>query len=264
MIGATAAADYRTVNRRAWDGLARTGSTYSSPYGRHDARFARRVLDPHGWLPWRRLRSVLCLACGGGQQGPLFAALGLEVTVADLSPGQLAKDRVEAARLGLAIETVEADMLDLSVLHGRRFDLVFQPVSAIYVPEVRPVYDQVAGLLGPGGLYQVTHWNPTHLQLSDDPSWDGEAYRIDRPQSPGVPRRWTGRLDGEGDVWASCLHFIHPLHELLGGLCDAGFAITGFTEWSPEDADAVPGSQEHLGRYLPSLFTLLARRRARG
>ena len=95
-------------------------------------------------------RSVLCLAAGGGQQGPLFASLGLEVTVVDISPAQLETDREVAHRRGLAIETVEADMLDLSQLHGAGFDLVYQPVSALYVPDVPALDREVARTLRPG------------------------------------------------------------------------------------------------------------------
>ena len=40
---------------------------------------------PKDWFPTLRGRKVLCLASGGGQQGPILAALGAEVTVLDLS-----------------------------------------------------------------------------------------------------------------------------------------------------------------------------------
>ena len=92
---------YRSVNRAGWDELneQRTGAMRS--YGPQDFARARELLDPAGWLPWRRLRTVLCLAAGGGQQGPLFASLGYEVTVADLSPEQLAKDHATARQYSL-------------------------------------------------------------------------------------------------------------------------------------------------------------------
>jgi 2-polyprenyl-3-methyl-5-hydroxy-6-metoxy-1,4-benzoquinol methylase len=62
---------------------------------------------------------VLCLASGGGQQGPLLAAAGASVTVLDASPRQLEQDRAVAARDGLVIRTVEGDMADLSMLPPR-------------------------------------------------------------------------------------------------------------------------------------------------
>src|SRR3954464_8313284 len=114
-------ATYRQVNARAWSSLAQAGEESTIPYGPAEFAHARYWLDPQRWLPWDAIRTVLCLASGGGQQGPLFASLGLEVTVLDLSPAQLATDRRTAAAYGLPLETIVGDMLDLSALHGRGF-----------------------------------------------------------------------------------------------------------------------------------------------
>jgi SAM-dependent methyltransferase len=255
--------NYRTVNRRAWDRLANAGSPYSVPYGPEAFLLARQTLDPQGWLPWHRLSSVLCLASGGGQQGPLFASLGLRVTVVDISPEQLARDRATAERYDLEIECVQADMLDLRELRGRSFDLVYQPVSAMYVPDVNRLYHEVAQVLNVGGLYRVVHWNPLHLQVDDDQPWDGWGYRVSRPQTPGVGISWTAREQDPDGVWTTCLHYIHPLQNLVGGLPAAGFSIRHFAEWSPEADNCPAGSLEHMGQYFPTVFALLARRRAR-
>jgi SAM-dependent methyltransferase len=249
--------EYVAVNRLGWDQLARAGTQYSTPYGPAEFARARTILDPHGWLPWHRLRSVLCLASGGGQQGPLFASLGLQTTVVDLSAEQLALDRRVAKRHDLRLECIQGDMVDLSALAGRRFDLVYQPVSAIYVPDVVQVYREVSRVLPPGGLYLVVHWNPAQMQLADDGAWDGTGYRVVRPHARGPAADWTSPV-------AHVLHYIHPLADLLGGLCDNGFAIRRYTEWSPPADSAVPASLEHIGLYFPTLLTVLARRRAGG
>jgi SAM-dependent methyltransferase len=252
---------YRTVNRRGWNVLSRTGLSSSRPYGPREFAHAREMLDPQGWLPWGRLRSVLCLASGGGQQGPLFASLGLRVTVADLAPGQLALDRAVARRNGLDITCVQADMLDLSALRGNRFDLVYQPVSAIYVPDVGRLYREVATVLPPGGLYRVQHWNPVQMQLPYDGGewWDGEAYRLVHPHDRKRPQRWEpDGADGSGD--ASCLHWLHTRTDLFGGLCDTGFVITRFREHGPNRPDAPAGTWPHLAHWVPPFLTVLARR----
>src|SRR5437764_13847596 len=72
-------ATYRSVNRAGWGELTQRDSDASRPYGPEEFAHARQWLDPAGWLPWRRFHKVLCLAAGGGQQGPLFASLGYEV-----------------------------------------------------------------------------------------------------------------------------------------------------------------------------------------
>jgi ubiquinone/menaquinone biosynthesis C-methylase UbiE len=62
------------------------------------------------------------------------------VTVFDISPNQLAQDRLVAEREGLEIETVQGDMADLSVFPDARFGLIVHPVSNVFVPDVRPVW----------------------------------------------------------------------------------------------------------------------------
>jgi|SRR5271166_439509 len=254
--------DYRTVSRNTWAYLANHGCDSCLPYGPMEFKHARRWLDSRGWIPWKRINSVLCLACGGGQQGLLFASLGYNVTVFDLSPEQLAIDREAAARYGFAIDCREGDMQDLSALRGRDFDLVYQAVSACYVPDVRKMYAEVSSVLKPGGYYRVEHWNPVHIQLANRRTWDGGAYRIARPQVAGQPVRSAIAWDEEtGKSSGTCWHYIHPLADLVGGLCDSGFVILRFAESTNKNEAAAPGSHEHLAAFLPAFFSMFARRR---
>lgn len=261
--GAGAAVDttdpggYRAVNRECWDLL----SLADDPaLDEEDFESARATLDPYDWIPWDDVRTVLCLAGAGGEQGPLFAALGLDVTVADLSPGQLARDREVAEEHGLSLECLEADMADLSALYGRDFDLVYQSISSVYVPDVVAVYREVAKVLADSGLYLVEHWTATQAQLADDP-WDGTAYRVARPLVKGEPIPWYAETATVGDRVPTCWHYLHPLDELVGGLCDAGFVIEGARESEAGDLQAEPGSEEHLNAFLPPFLALKARKR---
>jgi SAM-dependent methyltransferase len=206
------------------------------------------------------VRRVLCVAAAGGQQAPLFAALGCEVTSVDLSPEQLSLDRQVAEQHGLAIECVEADMLDLSAMHGRDFDLVYQAVSACYVPDARCLYAEIARVLRPGGYYRVEHWNPVYMQLSERETWNGHAYQLVHPQVGRQPVPWQ-RWDADGPTCGpTCWHFVHPLGDLIGGLCDAGFAIVRFAERGKRNAAAKGGSEEHLAAFVPPFFSMMARR----
>ena len=253
---------YRDVNSRSWAHLVAEGEESTIPYGPAEFAYAYDWLDPESWLPWEEIRTVLCLAAGGGQQGPLFASLGLDVTVFDLSAAQLDTDRQIAESQGLALKCIEGDMLDLSELHGRDYDLVYQPISTLYVPNVRRLYREVAQVLRPRGYYWSEHWNPVQMQLADERPWDGEAYRVAYPQGTGEPLAWV--LDGDPEAPDAVVswNYIHSLDTLVGGLCSAGFVILRFGERDSGDPDAEPGSDDHLGAYLPTFFSMLARLRA--
>lgn len=47
---------------------------------------------PKNWFPTLEGLKILCLASGGGQQGPILAAAGADVTVVDISQKQLEQD----------------------------------------------------------------------------------------------------------------------------------------------------------------------------
>ncbi|HET7243909.1 MAG TPA: methyltransferase domain-containing protein [Streptosporangiaceae bacterium] len=93
-----------------------------------------------------------------------------------------------ARRHGLKLDCVEADMQDLSALPQGSFDLVYQPVSSLYVPDIRQCYREVAGVAKPGGLFFSEHWNPVQMQLAEDQRW--------------IPRI-TPRRDTEQLTWAT-------------------------------------------------------------
>jgi SAM-dependent methyltransferase len=247
--------DYRRVNRSAWAFLCSHGCDSSRPYDPEDLPDAADRLRSEGFVPWDDIHHVLVLGGGGGQQGPLLAWMGYEVTVADLSPDQLRLDAELAGELRLDIECAELDMLDLTPLYGRDFDLVHQPISACYVPDVIALYQQVLRVLRPGGWYDVEHWNPVHLQLS---GWTNDSYLLERPQRPDVPVPWHPAAPADSTI--VCWHYIHTLDQLIGGLCRTGFSVRRLSERTHGDRYAVVGSDDHLAAYVPPFFRLLARR----
>ena len=256
-LAASRARDYRVVNRAGWQLLSRRRSAASRPSLPGASADARRVLDPQGWLPWQRFRTVLCLGAGGGQQGPVFASLGYEVLVADLCGEQLRRDREAATEQRLSIETLQADMCDLAALGRRQFDLVYQAVSTCYVPDLPTLYHEVAAHVRPGGWYWSQHYSPAHLQLDSAKPWDGTAYRIAHPYIEGHRIPWTTDV---GDRTISISHYLHGLGALAGGICQAGFVLEQVGESEPAPGPSQPGDPAHLARYFPAFLTVLARR----
>jgi SAM-dependent methyltransferase len=219
-------------------------------------RYARGELDPvpetlYQVYPTNVLagvsgKDVLCLAAGGGQQSAVFGLLGANVTVIDFARGQLDGDRAAAAHYGYAVNTIQADMRDLSAVGTASFDLVYQGPSMSWVPDVREVYAGVARVLRPGGLYRVDYNNPaTHFL-----EWDGAAYRITAPYTARFYRHETGAYD-----------YRHCFRDIFGGLLEAGFRIEQVEDHPgcAPDPDAPPGSWLHEIAYNVG-FVILARR----
>ncbi|MCB0081368.1 MAG: class I SAM-dependent methyltransferase, partial [Caldilineaceae bacterium] len=169
--------DVSRHNQKQWDELARSRLEYTLPLLDLTPAAARARIDPLGILGDVTGKAVLCLATGGGQQSACFALLGAHVTVVDLSSIQLERDQEAAAHYGYAVRTIHGDIRDLAPLDGDSFDLVYQAYSLNFVPSVAPVFQEVARVLRPGGLYQVQWANPfTHSV--DDQAWDGETYLL--------------------------------------------------------------------------------------
>ena len=94
---------------------------------------------PKDWFGPLEGKKILGLASGGGQQMPIFTALGAQCTVLDYSPKQLESETLVAQREGYAIETVRASMTEPLPFADASFDLIFHPVSNCYIEDVLPV-----------------------------------------------------------------------------------------------------------------------------
>ncbi|MCA9247340.1 MAG: class I SAM-dependent methyltransferase, partial [Planctomycetales bacterium] len=201
---------------------------------------------------------VLCLAAGGGRQGPLYAAAGARVTVVDLSPKMLELDRQVARERGLDLETVEASMDAMPMFGEARFDFVIHPVSTCYVPRIEPVYREVARVLRPAGLYISQHKSPVSLQVPATAPENVDGYRLAEPyyrQGP-LPASQPSRVRESG-----ALEFLHRWESLLGGLCRAGFVIEDFLEPKHADVSAEEGTFGHRSCFVAPYVRIKARRR---
>jgi ubiquinone/menaquinone biosynthesis C-methylase UbiE len=196
-------------------------------------------------------KDVLCLATGGGQQSAVFGLLGAAVTVLDLTDGQLAGDRRAAEHHGYPVTTIQGDMRDLSCFADNSFDLVYQEISLVFIPDVREVYREVARILRPGCRYRVGQCNPATFAVRHT-SWDGAGYRIFGPYVGGRVPPAT-----EDDA----IEFRHLFPDIFNGLVEAGLAITGVWE-DPRhlihDQKAEPGTIEHVYTFVQDYFCILA------
>jgi SAM-dependent methyltransferase len=208
---------------------------------------------PHEWFPPLPGLRVLCLASGGGQQGPIFAAAGAEVTVLDASAKQLAVDKYAAERDGLGIRTVQGDMADLSAFETGSLDLVFNPPSTLFVPELDPIWRECYRVLTADGLLMTGFMNPDEFVFDPD-ALDEEGVFVVRYPLPYIEHETLSRDELEQRQRdREMFHFSHSMEAQLGGLLAAGFVITGFYEDRRSEADGNP-----IRHYLPSNFVVRA------
>jgi len=232
--------DIRSYNREAWnrevDGGKNRWSQPVSPeiiakakQGEFSVLLTENIPVPHKWFPPLKGADVLCLASGGGQQGPILAAAGARVTVFDNSPAQLKQDQLVAERKALPIRTVEGDAAELSVFVDECFDVVFNPVSTVFMPDVRAVWKECHRVLRHGGVLMTGSMNPVHyifdLYKADEDILE-VTHSIPYSDLTNLPKEYLDELIEKGLP----VEFGHSLTDLLGGQCAAGFVITDLYE----------------------------------
>lgn len=244
-------------NRAAWDRLARSRDRLTRPAREEDFADPLGSVDGPGWLGGNIVgKRVLCLAAGGGRQGPIYAAAGAEVTVVDLSPVMLEQDRAVAAQRKLHLRTLEASMDDLTELADGTFDIVIHPVSTCYVPDIARVYREVARVLIPGGLYISQHKQPTSLQAGLDQGPQGYALQFAYYRQAPLPPATRPNLVRE----LGTQEYIHRWESLIGLMCRAGFAIEDLTEPLHADPEATVNTFGHRSQYVAPYVRIKARR----
>lgn len=227
-------------NSAAWDGEAERGIEWCLPVGPEviaRARAGHWELKltplkniPREWFP-EDLNGidVLCLASGGGQQSPVFAAAGAIVTSFDNSGKQLELDQLVADREGLQIRIEKGDAADLSRFEDGSFDLIFNPVSNLFFPDLGPVWREAFRVLRPGGSMFSGFMNPLMFMFENG----GEAaetlvvnYPLPYSDIDSLPPEKLREKKAENLP----MEFSHTLEDQIGGQLAAGFLITGFYE----------------------------------
>jgi SAM-dependent methyltransferase len=243
-------------NRAAWDRLVDAGNEWTQPVSSEVVARARAgdwsvVLIgyepvPRDWFPAALAGlDILCLASGGGQQGPVLSAAGATVTVFDNSPRQLERDASVAARDDLSLRTVLGDMRDLSAFADGSFDTVFNPVSNLFCPDLAPVWAECFRVLRSGGTLLVGFMNPD-LWVFDTEGVDERGELVVRHRVPrstlDLSAEERDRVYGEG----AAIEYSHSLTDQIGGQMAAGFVLTHFAE-APHQSDA---TREYLSGYF--------------
>lgn len=228
---------YTDINSATWDNWAENGSEWSKPITHEEYVNARKgewgvYLTPVRFVPKRWFlplegTRLLGLASGGGQQMPIFSALGADCTVLDYSDSQLERERLVSEREGYRINIVKGDMTKRLPFDDESFDMIFHPVSNCYVEDVYHIWNECFRVLKKGGVLLAGMDNGMNFLFNDDGTLPLVAanklpFNPLRDASEEEFRRMADSFEG--------IQFSHSLEEQLGGQLAAGFALTDLYE----------------------------------
>lgn len=245
--------NYTDINSKTIDGWVEEGWEWGKPIdhetyvkacgGEWDVLLTPTKPVPHAWFGELRGKRVLGLASAGGQQMPIFTALGAVCTVLDYSQKMLENERIVAAREGYAIDIVHVDMTKPFPFADESFDLIFHPVSNVYVENVQPIWNECFRVLKKGGRLLAGLDNGVVFAFDDDQT--KLCYRL--PFNPlKDPSLYDMLMKNDDGV-----QFSHSIEEQVGGQLDAGFTLRAIFE---DTSNVGP-----LGEYnVPLYFATLA------
>lgn len=180
------------------------------------------VAVPIDWLGDLKRKKILGLASGGGQQMPIFNALGATCSVIDYSSKQIESEYNVAKREGYTIEAIEGDMTKKLPFDDETFDIVFHPVSNCYVEDIQHIFNEAYRVLKKGGIFLAGLNNEIN-------------YIVDQNEREIV---WKMPFNPLQDEKAkefmvkedAGMQFSHDMTEQIGGQLKAGFTLVDIYE----------------------------------
>ena len=190
---------------------------------------------------------LLGLASGGGQQMPMFAALGADCTILDYSDRQLANEKLVAERENYNINIVKADMTKRLPFDDNSFDIIFHPVSNAYIEDVYHVWNECYRVLKPGGILIASMGNSVGYLFDDDCGEENNQlvvvskFPVNPLKDPELYNKYSAPDDS--------LEFSHTLEEQIGGQLKAGFILKDLYE----DYDNCGILREYAPSYIATM-----------
>ena len=133
------------------------------------------------------------------------------------------------------------------------FDVIVNPVSNVFCPELGPVWRESSRVLRPGGVLMTGFMNPD-IFVFDVVALDERGEFVVRHPIPfttlDLPEDERGRAYGDGPI-----EYSHTMTEQIGGQLAAGFLLTHLAE-APHHAGVT-------ARYMPGYIATRAIKPAR-
>ncbi len=224
--------DYTSINADTIDSWVKDGWEWGKPISHSSFAKAQNgnwsmVLTPtkpvpKEWFPNLKGKKVLGLAAGGGQQMPIFAALGADCTVLDYSHAQLESESEVAKREGYKINIVRADMTKKLPFDDNCFDLIFHPVSNCYIEDVAHVWQECYRILKSGGYLMSGLDNGINYIFDETET----VLRHSLPFNPLKDKKLLNEMLKQNEG----VQFSHTLDEQIRGQIKAGFKLADLYE----------------------------------
>ena len=247
-------------NSASWDAQAARDCEWSRPVSAEEVAAARRgdwavkltpgALPAH-WLGDVRGREILCLASAGGQQAPIRRRRA-RVTLFDASADSWTRTARSPPATASNWPACRGDMRDLSTFADVSFDLVFNPISNLYVDDVLPVWRECARVLRPGGKLLASFYNPA--LFIEDRSPELAEQGLIRPRHR-LPYSDLESLSAEALAAkrekGEALVFGHSLTQQIAGQLAAGLLQDFYEDWQPHPRFVID-------RFMPTFLATCA------
>lgn len=250
-------------NEEAWDRQALLQQPWSKPVsselieaakqGQWEIHITKRPI-PTNWLPKNiQGKDILCLASAGGQQAPVLAAAGANVTVFDLSKKQLEQDLYVAKRNLLNLKVIQGDMSELMGIIDSSFDYIIHPISNLYVSNLKPVWEECYRVLRPKGLLLSSFYNPVLFIFDQNKTLEEQGLLKPKYSLPYADIKDLSQAVLEEKIKnKEALVFGHSLSSQINGQLEAGFLLSGFYE------DEHPSPRFLIEQYTPTMIATRA------
>jgi SAM-dependent methyltransferase len=166
---------FHEAKRRRWDAGSASWAHHADTRGiwrkcHRDPSLALHSAELR-WLSDVSGKSVAVLGSGDKQVVFALSGLGANVTSVDISEQQLTIARNRASALGLHVDFVRADVVDLSSLSDATYDVVYTGGHvAVWVSNLQRYYTEAARVLKPNGQMIVSEYHPFRRVWKDCPS----------------------------------------------------------------------------------------------
>jgi ubiquinone/menaquinone biosynthesis C-methylase UbiE len=226
--------DIHEANRRRWNAGAASWAHRADTRGIWRKAHLDPTLALHpSELEWLRDiagKRIAVLGSGDNQVVFALAGLGATVTSVDISEQQIEIARQRAASLGLQVDFVRADVVDLGVLPDATFDIVYAGGHvAVWVADLRRYCAEATRILKRDGPLIVSEYHPFRRVWRRSPSnlelrfnyFDRGPHRSEA--APDV-------LSGEHGEWEQFL-FRWTIADYITAVIDAGCRLVHVEEF---------------------------------